>query len=99
MWWAETLTRLAPRGGARHPLPPWGRGKGPAPRSGVGRVRAAGSLLAALLLLAACGFEPVYGEARGTAVRGELQAVRVALIANRSGQQLRRYILDRIHGG
>ena len=52
-----------------------------------------------LLLLAGCGFEPVYGESHGAEVRGELQSVRVALIANRSGQQLRRYILDRIHPG
>ncbi|MBI3513529.1 MAG: hypothetical protein HY060_05605 [Proteobacteria bacterium] len=55
--------------------------------------------MVALVLATGCGFEPVYGGSRGTAVRAELQAVRVALIANRSGQQLRRYMLDRIHGG
>jgi LPS-assembly lipoprotein len=39
----------------------------------------------------------MYGENRGTAARVEMQQVRVGLISNRSGQLLRRYILDRIH--
>ncbi len=55
--------------------------------------------LIVLWSLAACGFEPMYGERRGVAVHNELQTVRIGLIANRQGQQLRRYILDRIHSG
>ena len=63
-------------------------------------MKAAVAVLAPLLFLtAACGFEPVYGETQGAIVRSDLQTVRVALIANRSGQQLRRYIMDRIHSG
>ena len=58
-----------------------------------------GVCLALLCLLAACGFEPMYGEHRGGEVRNELQTVRVALIANRTGQLLRSYILDRIQVG
>ncbi len=58
---------------------------------------------AALLLLCAalmgCGFEPMYGEHRGNEVRAELQTVRIGLIANRAGQQLRRYMLDRMQAG
>ena len=60
----------------------------------------AGALAAAVvvcLLAAACGFEPMYGESRGTTARAEMQSVRVGLISNRSGQLLRRYITDRIH--
>ncbi len=60
------------------------------------RRRIAAGLLG-LWSLAACGFEPMYGEPRGVAVHNELQTVRVGLIANRQGQQLRRYILERIH--
>jgi len=63
------------------------------------RTRRGGAAIALLLGLAlgACGFEPMYGEQRGSAVHAELQTVRVALIANRTGQLLREYILDRIH--
>jgi LPS-assembly lipoprotein len=59
-----------------------------------------GLMLGGLALLATgCGFEPMYGENRGDVVRTELQAVRVGAIPNRTGQLLRRYILDRIHNG
>jgi LPS-assembly lipoprotein len=61
------------------------------------RLRAALAVLA--LLVASCGFEPVYGEQHGAEVRSDMQTVRVGLIANRSGQQLRRYMMDRIHPG
>jgi len=62
------------------------------------RARAA-ILAGAGLLLAACGFQPMYGESRGDATRAELQAVRIGLIPNRAGQELRRYILDRTQNG
>ena len=55
--------------------------------------------LATGLLVAACGFEPMYGEHRGSGPRAELQGVSVGAIANRNGQILRRYISDRIHDG
>lgn len=67
-------------------------------RQRAGAKARAGIVLLALLA-ASCGFEPMYGENRGNAARVELQAVRVGLIPNRSGQLLRRYILDRIHDG
>jgi LPS-assembly lipoprotein len=50
------------------------------------------------LIAAACGFEPMYGEEHGAAVRNDLEGVRVALIANRAGQELRTYINQHIHG-
>jgi LPS-assembly lipoprotein len=62
-------------------------------------LRPAALLVALGLSATACGFEPMYGESHGAAVRAELESVRVALIANHSGQLLRRYMLDRIHGG
>jgi LPS-assembly lipoprotein len=52
---------------------------------------------AGCLLAGACGFEPMYGEHRGEALQTDLQTVTVALIPNRAGQELRRYLLDRIH--
>jgi len=52
-------------------------------------------LLALLLALAGCGFEPLYGSRGpgGEAVRDDLAAVKIDLIANRSGQILRNYLL------
>jgi LPS-assembly lipoprotein len=50
-------------------------------------------------LAGACGFEPMYGEHRGQAVQAELQTVSIASIPNRAGQEMRRYLLDRIHNG
>ncbi|HYE00318.1 MAG TPA: LPS assembly lipoprotein LptE [Alphaproteobacteria bacterium] len=55
-------------------------------------------LLALALTLGACGFQPMYG-ATGSdtvAVAQELQSIRVATIADRSGQVLRNYLLDRL---
>ena len=52
-------------------------------------------MIAALTLLSACGFQPVYGTRDdGARVSNELAAVQVALIADRSGQILRNYLLD-----
>ncbi len=48
-----------------------------------------------MILLSGCGFQPLYGTRDdGTRVSDELAAVRVALIADRSGQILRNYLLD-----
>lgn len=56
------------------------------------------ALLFSLLLLSACGFEPMYGAPRGqpnAAVAG-LAETRIALIADRIGQELRNNLLDRL---
>ncbi|MSP50087.1 MAG: hypothetical protein EXQ95_12275 [Alphaproteobacteria bacterium] len=57
-----------------------------------------GLAVALLLLLAGCGFEPLYGERPG--VPGQaVQAMaetRIALIPDRPGQELRNYLLDRL---
>ncbi len=55
------------------------------------------ALLAALFLLGACGFRPLYGsKERGTSA-AELAAVEIKPIADRAGQQLHNLLLDRIN--
>ncbi len=52
------------------------------------------AVLAALAGTAACGFEPLYGRKDNGSVVDDLAAVRIELIADRSGQILRNYLLD-----
>ena len=52
------------------------------------------------LLLAACGFEPLYGDRVGEApTRLELAAVEVGPIPERLGQQVRNALVDRLNPG
>jgi LPS-assembly lipoprotein len=67
--------------------------------------------LALGLLLSACGFEPLYGDRRGTtpagqargtapdSVLGDLEATKVATISDRVGQLVRNALVDRINPG
>ncbi len=48
------------------------------------------------LLVGACGFRPLYS-ARGGADAAELASIRVGAIANREGQLLRRFLIQRLH--
>ena len=52
-------------------------------------------LLCGLPALSACGFRPMYGDAAKADER--LNAVDIALIKDRSGQQLRNYLIDRMY--
>lgn len=56
-------------------------------------------LALALPLLAACGFEPLYGnrDADGNAAFNEFHQTKVATIAERPGQVLRNELLDRLN--
>ncbi|MGQ0526590.1 MAG: LPS assembly lipoprotein LptE [Alphaproteobacteria bacterium] len=56
-------------------------------------------MLLSLLLLAACGFEPVYGVHRGMPVGGEekLGQVDIGNIPDREGQYLRNALIDRFY--
>ena len=44
--------------------------------------------------LSGCGFEPLYGRFGNSSIADELATIKVELIANRSGQILRNYLLD-----
>ncbi|MCM0018644.1 MAG: hypothetical protein NBV67_01485, partial [Tagaea sp.] len=58
--------------------------------------RALSAALAAAFVLAGCGFEPLHRTtARGSAA-DSLAAIRIDPIADRSGQILRNYLLDRL---
>lgn len=53
---------------------------------------------AATLLLAGCGFHPLNGQAsNGDSTVAEMGQVKIELIADRSGQQLRNELLDRLN--
>ena len=55
------------------------------------------ALLAALVLLEACGFRPLYGSRETGAAAAELAAVEIKPISERVGQQLHNLLLDRIN--
>ncbi len=59
--------------------------------------RLVGTALALLGLLAACGFQPLYGSKSGTILAPDspLNRVNIALIEDREGQILRNYLIDR----
>ncbi len=56
------------------------------------------TLIAALLAVAvsACGFRPMYGGSGSDSVNADLSEIKINLIADRSGQQLRNFLLDRL---
>ncbi|MGF1476486.1 MAG: LPS assembly lipoprotein LptE [Geminicoccaceae bacterium] len=53
--------------------------------------------LAAVLMLAACGFRPVYDTNRDAGIDAELRAVRVAPFPDRLGQILRNETIDQLN--
>lgn len=63
-------------------------------------MRNALALLAFALLLPGCGFTPVYGTAgsNGSPVGEDLAAIYVEPISERSGYELRNYLLDLLNG-
>lgn len=67
----------------------------PSPLGSPARRFAAAGL--ALVLLAGCGFRPLYAPRDDFAVTAELAATKVARIEDREGQQLRNFLLDRIN--
>ncbi|MCW5774643.1 MAG: hypothetical protein KIT16_23565, partial [Rhodospirillaceae bacterium] len=66
----------------------------------MSKIRFASVVIAAALALGGCGYRPLYGD-RGTSdavnVSGELARVKIAGIADRRGQILRNYLLDRMN--
>lgn len=57
------------------------------------------SVLGALLMLGACGFEPLYGQRSGSTVVADLAATKVNLIEDRIGQQLRNTLVEEFAPG
>jgi len=55
--------------------------------------------VAGLALLGGCGFEPLYGTRGRSTTAAGLQTVRISLIADRVGQQVRNVLLDRMNPG
>lgn len=64
---------------------------------GAGRALGLAVLLLAGATLAGCGFQPLYGEAAGGPVVAELTQIRVAPIADRSGQVLRNDLIQQLN--
>ena len=56
-----------------------------------------GALLLGVVLLGACGFEPLYAQRENAEAVSELSAIKVQRIEDRNGQQLRNYLLDRLN--
>jgi LPS-assembly lipoprotein len=55
------------------------------------------TILLALLATTACGFRPLYGEAAGGgSATAEMASIEVRPIADRMGQRLRNFLLDRL---
>lgn len=67
----------------------------PLPSASPARRFAAAGL--ALVLLAGCGFRPLYAPRDDSAVTAELAAIKVKRIEDRAGQQLRNFLLDRFN--
>lgn len=53
-------------------------------------------ILLAMAAVSSCGFEPIHASRPGREVSGELAAIRIVPIPDRSGQVLRNYLLDRL---
>jgi LPS-assembly lipoprotein len=53
----------------------------------------------ALVVVGACGFEPLYGQRGGSSVVSELAATKIDLIEDRIGQQLRNMLVEEITPG
>ena len=56
-------------------------------------------LAAAVLLLSACGFRPLYATGGVADVSEELSQIEVAVIPDRPGQILRNYLIQGLNGG
>lgn len=51
-------------------------------------------VLLAAATAASCGFEPLYGRFDDRSITDRFAGIKISMIANRSGQQLRNYLID-----
>ena len=49
------------------------------------------------ILLASCGFHPIYGNSNNTAINSQLETIQIASIEGRVGHKLHNLLLDRIN--
>ena len=49
--------------------------------------------------MAACGFQPIYGSKGTPSAQIKMASIKVGIIKDRQGQQLRNFLLDRINPG
>ncbi len=50
-----------------------------------------------IVALAACGFSPLYGGSKNRAINQEFAHIKITLIANREGQIVHNFLLDRLN--
>ena len=101
----EALPQTPPKASLWNPILKSRVSKGLGPLAGSGRARPsllAPVLLAAALLLAGCGFHPLYNgdgaraQSQGGTVSAHLDSIYVELIPNRLGQLLRQALQERL---
>ncbi len=101
----EALPQTPPKASLWNPILKSRVSKGLGPLAGSGRARPsllAPVLLAATLLLAGCGFHPLYNgdgaraQSQGGTVSAHLDSIYVELIPNRLGQLLRQALQERL---
>ena len=94
------LPRTPPRASRWNPIPKSRDQRVPGPFAGLGRAQPC--FLALALLLAGCGFHPLYNadgaaaQAQGGTVAARLDGIYVELIPNRAGQLLRQALQTRL---
>jgi LPS-assembly lipoprotein len=60
-------------------------------------MKAIGAILALCLVLAGCGYQPLYGDRANAVTSEDLGLVYIAPVSDRSGQQLRNFLLEDIN--
>jgi LPS-assembly lipoprotein len=56
-----------------------------------------GALIALCLMLAGCGYQPLYGDRANAVTSEDLALIYIAPISDRSGQQLRNFLLEELN--
>jgi LPS-assembly lipoprotein len=105
MSWSDFGVKGNAGAGRNQPPSPFGRASGnpwPGSREGLTvfalRLASLAAVAAAALLMSGCGYRPVYGDRSvATAGAAPLGSVKVQGIADRRGQLLRNFLLDRMN--
>ena len=60
-------------------------------------MKAVGTLVALCLMLAGCGYQPLYGDRANAVTSEDLALIYIAPISDRSGQQLRNFLIEKLN--